>query len=555
MKKIITTIIFISFTIIAISQEFNWANSFGGISGEQSNSIKISQSNNIFLTGHYSDIVDFDASPAVFNLSSNGYTDIFIQKTDMDGNFIWAKSIGGIEADHAYSIFSDQNNNIYLTGDFQETVDFDPNSGISNLSSNGYYDIFITKLDMYGNLLWAKSIGGIDLDRGMKILADISENTYVIGDFQGTVDFNPGTNIYNLTSNGNSDIFILKLDSTGNFVWAKSLGAASRDHGYDMAIDTLGNLLVTGEFSQTVDFNPGTEVYNVTSNGSSDIFILKLNEDGDFISVITQGGGLFDLGWSIKMDSADNIYLLGEFKDTVDFDPGAGIFNITSNGYSDIFIQKLDSSGNLLWVNSVGGTTVDYGRSLVLDTSNNVFLTGGFTGEVDFDSSENDHYLFSNGSMDIFIQMLDNMGNFQWANSIGGELFDSGLCLDINNENKLTVAGIFKSTVDFDPSTGIYNLTSNGINDIFTLQLNNYVLGSFDGNLNIDFKLFPNPAENFISIHKLVEPKEFTIYDCSGRKILKGIANDKSDINIELLSSGFYYIKIENYNIIKFIKK
>ena len=164
-------------------------------------------------------------------------------------NFEWAKSFGGTSTDQGYSIALDSSGNVYTTGRFQGTADFDPGAGTNNLTAQGDYDVFIQKLDPSGNFLWAKSFGGTSYDVGYSIALDASGNIYTTGLFGGTVDFDPGAGTNNLTAQGNFDVFIQKLDPSGNFLWAKSFGGTSYDVGYSIALDASGNIYTTGYFS------------------------------------------------------------------------------------------------------------------------------------------------------------------------------------------------------------------------------------------------------------------------------------------------------------------
>ena len=319
----------------------------GGTDGAKGNSITTDASGNIYSTGIFRGAVDFDPGAGVFNLTSaagNIYSydgDIFIQKVDSNGNFIWAKSMGDTIYDHGISITTDVSGNVYSTGVFQGTVDFDPGAGSYILNSNGSSDIFIQKLDSNGNFIWAKSMGSTEYDAGFSVTTDASGNVYTTGRFQNIVDFDPGPGTFNLTSNGDHDIFIQKLDPNGNLLWARSMGGTGSERGNSITTDALGNVYTTGWFQNTVDFDPGSGVFNLTSNGSYDIFIQKLDANGNFIWAINMGGTSADLGNSITTDASGNVYTTGEFQDTVDFDPGAGTFNLTTNWGNDIFIQKL----------------------------------------------------------------------------------------------------------------------------------------------------------------------------------------------------------------------
>jgi hypothetical protein len=236
----------------------------------------------IYTTGRFNGTVDFDPGVETFNLSAAGDDDIFLSKLDGSGNFIWAKAIGGLNYDIGNSIFVDRagSGDIYITGRFSDTVDFDSGPGIYNLTAAGDNDIFVSKFDDSGNLLWAKAMGGLSFDVGNSIVVDPNGSgaVYTTGRFSATVDFDPGHDIYNLTSVGSSDIFISKLDGAGNFVWAKTMGGINLDIGLSSAVDAKGYVHTAGTFSSpAIPFSLDTLI-NANNNGRSlDIYIAKLD--------------------------------------------------------------------------------------------------------------------------------------------------------------------------------------------------------------------------------------------------------------------------------------
>ncbi len=188
----------------------------------------------------------------------------------------------------------------------------------------------------------------------------------------GTVDFDPGVGTANLTSIGSHDNFIQKLDTNGNLLWVKQMGGTGYTYVSSITTDANGNVYTVGAFEATVDFDPGIGTFNLTSVGWSDIFIQKLDANGNLLWVKQIEDTNEHYGLSITTDAIGNLYTTGMFSDTVDFDPGANIFNLTSVGNHDIFIQKLDANGNLLWVKQMGGTGHDFGNSITVDANENV---------------------------------------------------------------------------------------------------------------------------------------------------------------------------------------
>ena len=301
-------------------------------------------------------------------------------------SFEWAKQFGDASWDEGFSITIDASGNVYTTGYFNGSTDFDPGADTFNMASAGMNDIFISKLDGSGNFLWAKQLGDASDDVGSSIAIDGSGNVYTTGYFQGTADFDPGVDTFNMTSAGGSDIFISKLDASGNFLWTKQLGGVLNDFGSSIAIDVSGNIYTTGRFQGTVDFDPGIGTFNINSAGSWDIYITKLDSSGNLLWAKQLGGTSFDWSNFITFDPSGNVYTTGFFVDIADFDPGADTFNMISisAGLADIFISKLDTSGNFLWAKQFGGALEDIGYSVAVDTFGNVYTTGSFRDTADF---------------------------------------------------------------------------------------------------------------------------------------------------------------------------
>jgi hypothetical protein len=457
--------------LMAQNVGYEWAKSMGGSQTDEGNSISIDAAGNVYTLGHFFGTSDFDPGAGTSNLTASGGSDIFISKLDASGGFVWAKKIGGTSGDRGISISNDAAGNVYSIGHYRSTVDFDPGSGTNNLTSNGSDDIFISKLDASGNFVWAKSIGGSGADIGRSINVDAAGNSYISGYFSGTVDFDPGSGTSNLVSNGSTEIFISKLDASGSFVWAKSIGGTLQDEGYSVRIDTTGNVYSTGTFRGTVDFDPGAGISNLTATAGYDIFISKLDASGNFVWAKGFGGISGERGNSIDVDAVGNVYTTGVFESTVDFDPGAGTNNLTSNGAADIFISKLDASGDFVWAKSIGGSTSDQGNMIRVDASGNVYVVGRFGNTVDFDPGVGNNNVTSNGNDDIFISKLTTSGDFVWVKSAGGLVSDLGTSIEIDGVGNVYTTGYFQGVVDFDPGAGVSDLTSNGGNDVFVLKL------------------------------------------------------------------------------------
>lgn len=395
--------------------------------------------------------------------------------------FQWAKGTEGWVASSSVAV--DINGNVYTTGFFTGTVDFDPGPGISNLVSAGNNDIFIRRQDASGNFSWAHRIGNSGDQRATSIAVDNIGNAYITGYFGGlgNCDFDPGFAVYNLNNaaSGQYDIFVLKLDASGNFVWAKQMGDAanSADMAYSIAVDNIGNVYTTGSFTQTSNFDPNGSYLLSPPTSSPQIFVSKLNSNGNFVWAKQLGGTGFDEAHSITVDNNGNVYTTGYFQGIADFDPGTGTANLTSIGGWDIFVSKLDSSGNFVWAKQIGTNSDDDGKDIAVDNNGNVHTTGFFNGTADFDPGVGVFNLTSSMA-DAFVSKLDSLGNFIWAKQIEGTGSNQiGSSITLGDSGNVYTSGYFYGTSDFDPGASTYNFTSAGDADVFISKLD--TLGNF----------------------------------------------------------------------------
>lgn len=546
-------------SISAQSEVFNWAKAIAGPQLDEANSIKLDAAGNAYVVGNFNETVDFDPGDGVFEMTSNGGYDIFILKLNPSGNFIWAKAVGGTNTDFAYAVDVDADGNVYTTGNYTATVDFDPGNAEYPLTSKGYDDMFILKMNTDGNFVWAKTIGGIDQkDIGKSIEVDNDGNVYTTGSFWYTSDFDPGPQQYLITPSTPYAMFILKLDADGNFVWAKAMngGGSNIDSGHSIALDAQGNVYTIGLYTGTADFDPGDGVFNLSSTTSnySDTYISKLDNDGNFIWAKSFGGAFWDYGYAIALDDAGNIYTSGGYGGLTDFDPGSGVYELDGLG---LFISKLDNDGNFIWAKTMGGGNYTISKSLALDSQANIFITGTFSGTADFDPGDEEFNLTAN-DQDIHFCKLDSDGNFIWAKSIGGELMDNGYAVAVDNSDNLYVVGRFQGTADFNPDSPVYSITNPfPYPDAFILKYGSSVVST--PSVVVDkssFNVYPIPSESKLIIEKQdgIQVIDYSIVDNLGRIILRGtLRNRTTEIDIEHFSNGIYFLKTEN-EVLRFIK-
>jgi len=316
-----------------------WAKQFGDTGDDIGGNISLDSQNNIITSSYFRGTIDFDPGSGTQNLTAN-VSNTYILKLSNSGNFIWAKQFSGY-SNNTICMLLNSLDNIYISGNYQNQVDFDPGMGIYNLNNSG--GSYLSKLSSLGNFIWAKEIGS-GATYNNSITLDNYGHIYNTGTYMYTQDFDPSSGTFNLTAQGfaGGDIYVLKLDTFGSFVWAKSIGGYDNDVALSV-ITKLSDVYIGGFFNDNVDFDPGSGSSVSFSNGGSDIFILKLDTMGDFSSVKTIGGINDDVCLSLCFDGSNNLYSTGAFQDVCDFNPNLTPYNLSSFGNDDLYIYKIES--------------------------------------------------------------------------------------------------------------------------------------------------------------------------------------------------------------------
>ena len=445
-KALIACVFILSGVLFALSPvDWDWARNGGSSFFVTGYGISADSSGNSYISGYYYEDISFGS---ITLTASSDFADIFVAKLDADGNWLWAKSAGGIWEDNGYGIAVDAEGNCFITGDFYDAANFGPFA----LSSSDDSDCYIAKLDTNGNWLWAKSAGGSGRDHGIGVGADSDGNCFVTGWFSNTAAFDS----LSVTSSGGWDVFVAKLDADGNWLWVNRAGGLQDDGGLGISVDNQGSVYVTGTFKDNAAFGDSI----LTSRGGSDIFVAKLDNNGNWLWAVPAGGSGGDLGSGIATDSAGNSYITASASGTVYF--GANQFS--GLGSVDIYAAKLDADGNWLWIRQAGGTGPDHsGGIAVSPCGSRVVLTGDFYSTAAFGASS----LVSSGGNDIFTAGLDADGNWLWVKQAGGpwEDYGTGVAMDATGNSYVTG--------NFDGSAGFGMTTLNGIGftDVFVAKL------------------------------------------------------------------------------------
>jgi hypothetical protein len=401
---------------------------------------------------------------------------LFLQQT--------STTIGGVAVD--------PQGDVYFTGSFFGSVTFNAGTGSKTLISSGqfggqYPDIFLIKMDAAGNLIYGDQMGGDFSDVANAIAVDSSGDAYITGYFSRTANFNPqgstGGATFDLTSHGRSDIFAAKYTPAGALVWADGMGSNDlntnhRNMGRSIAVDSSGNVYITGVFAGISDFDPGPGVYDLTTPGQTSDFIEKLSSTGAFVWAEQIGSTFDNGGLSLAIGPGNTIYTLAYFEGTVNANPGSGPAisyqaSLDNNGIAgdrtNLLMEKLTNSGNLIWAKQISGAGFETGGTIAVDADGSAYITGSFdyatnfnvrgtpeivtsvTGIDQFDDN-NDPGRMS--SYDIFLEKLSTNGKFLYVRTFGGAGDDFGMADAITSTGDVLITGMFRGTVNFDPAPG-----------------------------------------------------------------------------------------------------
>jgi len=532
---------------VAAAQSYSWGGRFGGNGEDVVLKMHVDAEGNSFTTGYFTLTADFDISDGVFELEGGDFYEAFVQKTDKDGNFVWAKRFGGESFDNGTDVTTDAAGNVYITGVYQETADFDPGEGEFLLTTSGGLDIFVVKLDANGNFVWAKSMGGTEYEESAAIGTDALGNIYVSGYFFGEMNFDPGLSDFSLTPLGWSDGFVTKLNPDGTFVWAKQFGGEDFDLTLDMKVMPSGDLYFTGNFNGTADFDPDPAVEQNLTAAEEAGFLLHLTGDGSYVKAVNVGeapDGFYLL--SVDVDALGSAYLTGYFGGELSL----GLVNgtettlVAPDFYNGV-VLKLNPNGSTAWATQLTGEEASIPYTVAIN-SNGETLVSGFYG-ISLQLGDILLIKESENAMESFLAKLDANGNFTNGYRFGGINFVDKSAMGIDAENNIYLSASFETTSDINPdANGTNDVTSAGFRDNYLIKMTDSELNVKDfGNANNNLRAYPNPATTQITIdwNGAVSGMTYEIVDVSGRLVLTGKLNQTQQIDISNLRSGMYVIK------------
>ena len=358
-----------------------WSKRFGDAGAQTAAQIAVDAQGNVAVIGDFAGKIDFGAGA----LTSAGATDVFLAKFDPTGTLLWAKSFGNVAAQSGFDVAFAPDGDVVITGAFAGMI----NLGGGALASAGQTDLFVGRYDAAGTFVWGKRFGDAAAQAGKGLTVDGQGNVIVTGDIAGKVDFGGGV----LTSAGAADVLLLELDAAGAHVLSKLFGNVAAQTAARVAVDGVGNMVITGSAAGKIDFGGGA----LTSVGGTDIFVAKLTSGGVHLWSKLYGNATNQDPRALAVDPGGAILVAGDFTGTVDF--GGGV--LTSAGVTDGFIAKLDPFGAHVWSKRQGDVAAQSVAGIAADAGG-VFAVGTFAGTVTFGGAN----LVSAGMTDVMLAKL-----------------------------------------------------------------------------------------------------------------------------------------------------
>lgn len=522
MKRSITWSLFLCLiSLFANAQQYDWAQSIGGLGLDVGRAVTTDQDGNVILVG------SFTGSTSIAGnwLSGEGGMESFVAKFTADGEFIWANVISGPLEDMARGVVTDSEGAVYVVGHYTDTVTFSTSVGDTAAArSEGGQDVFVVKYRANGSFAWFLTGGGSEDDTATDIDYDpYAGKFYVSGGFQNRAKFGTAT----ILSNGLTDAFLLKIDSYGNAHWVRKGGGLEHDVAASVAVDkTSGSVYIAGDFYDQATFNGDT----LHATGSSDMFLARYNSEGDQQWVVTNGGTTVDVATGVGCDLNGMVYVSGYYQGTTHFQNHSA----TAIYYNDVFISQFDSQGNCNWLRSAGSWGLDNCLGLAVAWDGSTYLTGMFEGTLNADgiTTESDGY-------DIFVLSYAPSGMVRYAKVAGAGSSDFGMALCLGPDQSLFVTGYYYYFADFDQHT----IGDADYGDCFLARLTGIIgvseYGSATGPDCLKYL-----SENRVVEVSCNDVRSWNLHDSSGRLIGTGQVLS-NHIHLPELKDGIYVLRLE----------
>ncbi|MDW8345614.1 MAG: SBBP repeat-containing protein [Bacteroidia bacterium] len=450
----------------------------GGSGQDWARGITVDNTGHAYITG-WTASTNYDITPGTFQTAyGGGGYDAFVTKININGTgLVFSTYIGGSGFDEANAITIDNLNEVYVTG-YTTSTDYDVTWGAYQTGYINAWEVFVTKLNSTGTgLIYSTYIGGFNDEGAYGIAVDANYDAYVVG-FTRSTDYKIVPGSYKTTHSGAEDVFVTKINSTGNsLIYSTYLGGSGEDFGNGITINSSGEAFVTGWTASTnYDITPGA--FQTANGGGRDCFVTKLNAAGTALIYSTYiGGSSEDLSRSIVIDGFEQAYITGGTQST-NYDVIAGGFQTTNGGGEDVFVTKLNASGNgLIYSTYIGGSNNDSGFSIYLDQNGVAYITGQ-TQSTNYDVTTGCYQNSNGGGIDVFLTKLNAMGSaLLYSTYVGGSSDDQGRGVFADDLGYAYITGWTNST-NYDITTGAFQTTNGGSRDAFVTKICTDILNS-----------------------------------------------------------------------------
>lgn len=559
-KHFITGVILLASVCTTNAQSYEWGGRFGGNGEDVVRKLYVDKTGNSFVTGYFTDTADFSVNGTPVELISNGFFDVFVQKTDNQGQNVWTRSFGSSSFEYGTAIVNDNDGNVYVSGVFDSPIDFDPGPGSMLLTSNGEQDIFLVKYNTGGVFQWAKNIGGETYDESTALGVDSLGNVYLSGYFNGTADFDPGPGTFTYTGLGSNDNFIAKYSPDGELIWAKNYGSSDFEAATSMRVQPNGDSYITGFFNGSVDFDPGAGSYPLTAGGNNTGYLLRLDADGDFIAALSIESSESVIGYDVYVDQQDMIYLTGIFTGTLDLNPGLGTDITSPASVTSGYMIKLDPAGNYLWGKVIAEQEAVIIYTIDANPDGQILISGYYENTTDFNPDDQNDFLLTpavTNAMGAFIALYDNNGEFLNAFDFAGcGIADyHGAYSDENNN--IYIAGAFESTGDMNPEpTEELLVDVIDFRDNYLIKMSAYDVTGLQESSGATLSVYPNPVAETLHVEsETALHGAYSVYTIIGQLVLSGeFSENEQSISTAELPSGYYQLRVGS-QYIPFLKK
>ena len=543
MKTSISLLLTMLITTFISSQpaDLNYGFSLGNEEDDNIQRIDVDASDNSYIFGVFYDEMDIDPSNLENTIEALGSPDLFLAKYDTDGALQWGFNIGRLAQTNGVNVGDlevTDAGDVYITGAFQNPVNFDPSGEADPLNPNGGKDVFLAKYNTDGEYQWAFNIGSIGFDAGTGLAMDENENIYLAARMTGEFNADPENGMGSHTSAGETDALLAKYASDGAYQWSTVIGTAMFDNINAITSDDAGNTFVGGYINSSTSGIPSYELFIASFDASgTEQWRYEMDNAG-------QNNQIHD----IMLEDQSWIYVTGEFYEPTNFDPDGNAESITPN-FQDVFLAKYTVEGDYEWAFRVQGFGPgDNGYALEME-GGDVILAGNFDQNADFDPSSDIELLNSEGERDIFLARYSTDMELDTVISIGGSSYEAVRDIVRTGDYELRVVGVFNGSFDLDPDEDETLVETNGEEDGFMASYNIEDTSTLPEKLEIEsLKAFPNPASDRLDVQWTTHLKEprVEIYDASGKIVYSKRMNEASRASLDItdIATGTYFLKL-----------